>query len=378
MSGERAMYAHPVFESHAALRLRKLHATSGSRDGRLSRHAISSRAYYARTNWLINGGALRSALAGAGAAAASEVLSGGGGATGGFVACLVTVVRGVDCGVLHGGTMKGNRGNAVVLGASREGGTGWAISEAMTASSLHVTVAARSRAGIEKLATKIGGTAIVCDATVEHDIATMLDAVVAERGPIDAAVLVAGAGITGTIDGISATDLQHALALNFFAPVYFVRHVARRMRDGGSIVLMTSIAATNAWPGYFAYGSAKAAVHTLVKYAALEYAPRAIRVNAVCPGPIETAEASVRLGKNPHLVAALAREVPLQRRASTGEVAEAIVWFATHAHCVTGEWLHVDGGLHLRRPPFPDEFEAAMQKGDRQAAKPSSGETNRK
>jgi hypothetical protein len=77
MSGERAMYAHPVFESHAALRLRKLHATSGSRDGRLSRHAISSRAYYARTNWLINGGALRSALAGAGAAAASEVLSGG-------------------------------------------------------------------------------------------------------------------------------------------------------------------------------------------------------------------------------------------------------------------------------------------------------------
>ena len=194
-------------------------------------------------------------------------------------------------------------GNSVVLGASREGGTGWAIAEALAGKENHVTVAARSRQGIERLASKIGGTAVACDATVETDVARLLDAVVAAHGPLDSAVLVAGEGVIGNIDDMPQAEFERCMQLNFYAPVYFLRHAARRLRDGGSIVLMTSIAATNPWQGYFAYGSAKAAVHTLVRYAALEYAPRRIRVNAVCPGPIETVEAVERLRGNPSRIA---------------------------------------------------------------------------
>lgn len=251
--------------------------------------------------------------------------------------------------------------NAVVLGASKEGGTGWAIAEVLAKRGLKVTVGARRRAGIDKLAQAIGGTAVICDVTSEAQVEVMAEAAInTGNGPIDTAILAAGEGVRGNIDTIAESELQRALALNLHGPVYFLRHMARRMKDGGSIVLMSTIAATNPWPGYFAYGCAKAAVQTLVKYAALEYASRGIRVNAVIPGPIQTPTAASILS-NPNLRNALFREIPLGRTSTTQEVAEAVAWFAMGAGCITGECLHVDGGMHLRRPPYPDELQAALQ-----------------
>lgn len=259
--------------------------------------------------------------------------------------------------------------NAVVLGASKEGGTGWAIAEALRSRCGHITVGARHREGIEKLARAINATAVRCDVTSEPQVQAFADAAVQSgSGPIDTAILVAGEGVRGQIDDIPESELQRAIALNLTGPVYFVRHMARRMCDGGSIVLMSSIAATNPWPGYFSYGSAKAALQALVKYAALEYASRGIRVNAVIPGPIETPTASAMLS-DPNLRKAVFREVPLGRTATAQEVAEAAVWFATGAAWITGECVHVDGGMHLRRPPFPDELQAAL----RQTAADSTG-----
>jgi len=254
--------------------------------------------------------------------------------------------------------------SGVVLGASKEGGTGWVIAEAMRKRYRCLTVGARGRAGIEKLARAIGATAVPCDVTRETQVEAFAEAAVkAADGPIDAAVLVAGEGVRGYIDDIAESDLQRALALNLTGAVYFVRHMARRMRSGGSIVLMSSVAATNPWPGYFSYGAAKAALQALVKYAALEYAPKGIRVNAVIPGPIETPTASATFS-NPNLRKAVFREIPLGRTATTQEVAEAILWFATAAPWITGECVHVDGGMHLRRPPYPDEMQAALQSGN--------------
>jgi NAD(P)-dependent dehydrogenase (short-subunit alcohol dehydrogenase family) len=256
--------------------------------------------------------------------------------------------------------MTSSLANAVVLGASKEDGTGWAIAETLRRQCNHITVGARRREGIEKLARAIDGTAAPCDVTSEAQVEAFADAAVkAGHGPIDTAILVAGEGVRGQIDDIAEPELQRAIALNLTGPVYFVRHMARRMRDGGSIVLMSSIAATNPWPGYFSYGSAKAALQALVKYAALEYAPRGIRVNALIPGPIGTPTASATLS-NPRLRQAVFREIPLGRTATTHEVAEAAVWFATGAPWITGECVHVDGGMHLRRPPFPDELRAAV------------------
>jgi NAD(P)-dependent dehydrogenase (short-subunit alcohol dehydrogenase family) len=250
-------------------------------------------------------------------------------------------------------------GHGVILGASKEGGTGWAIAETLAKHSRHLTLGARRREGLDKLAQSLNATAVKCDVTVEAEVEAMAEAAVMAAGLIDTAILVAGEGVRGNIDDIPDSELQRALTLNLVGPVYFLRHMARRMERGGSIVLMSSIAATNPWPGYFSYGSAKAGLQALVKYAALEYASKGIRVNAVIPGPIETSTASATLS-NPNLRNALFREIPLGRTASTQEVAETIAWFALSAPWITGECVHVDGGMHLRRPPFPDEMQAAL------------------
>jgi len=250
-------------------------------------------------------------------------------------------------------------GHGVILGASKEGGTGWAIAETLAKHCRHLTLGARRREGLDKLAQKLDATAVKCDVTIEAEVEAMAEAAVTTAGLIDTAILVAGEGVRGNIDDIPESELQRALSLNLVGPVYFLRHMARRMERGGSIVLMSSIAATNPWPGYFSYGSAKAGLQALVKYAALEYAPKGIRVNAVIPGPIETATASATL-LNPNLRNAVFREIPLGRTASTQEVAETIAWFALSAPWITGECIHVDGGMHLRRPPFPDEMQAAL------------------
>ena len=256
--------------------------------------------------------------------------------------------------------MSDARPRVAVLGASKEGGTGWMIAERLARDGCAVTVGARTADSLAKLAAAIGGRAVCCDATQEPEVAAFAAAAAAD-GPLSAAILVAGEGVRGTIDAIPDAELDRALRLNLVAPVYFLRHLARRMADGGGLVLMSSIAATNPWPGYFAYGAAKAGLQSLVGYGALEYAPRGIRVNAVVPGPIRTPSASA-LFENEHLRAALEREVPLGRTASTEAVTEAAVWLALRAPSVTGECLHVDGGMHLRRPPFPDELQAALEK----------------
>lgn len=249
---------------------------------------------------------------------------------------------------------------AAVLGASEEGGTGWAIAHALAAYGFAVTVGARRREGIEKLATEIGGTAIACDATVEAEVAAFCAAAGAGDG-LDCGVLVAGAGVQGMIDDIPADIWANCMKLNLDAPLYFVRHAARAMNDDGSIVLMSSIAATNPWSGYVAYGAAKSAVQTLVRYAALEYGARGIRVNAVCPGPIATPAAG-HLLDHPRAGPIVAAEVALGRCVRPEEVAEAVAWLGTSPGWITGETIHTDGGMSLRRPPHVADLRAAMAK----------------
>ena len=249
---------------------------------------------------------------------------------------------------------------AAVLGASEEGGTGWAIAHALAAQGFVVTVGARRREGIEKLAVEIGGTALTCDATVEEEVARFC-AAAGQASGLDCGVLVAGGGGQGTIDDLSAQALADCMKLNFEAPFYFARHAARAMNDNGSIVLMSSIAATNPWSGYVAYGCAKSAMQTLVRYAALEYGPRGIRVNAVCPGPISTPAAGHLLA-HPKAGPIVAAEVPLGRCVRPEEVAEAVAWLGTSPGWITGETIHTDGGMFLRRPPHVPELRAAMAK----------------
>ena len=133
--------------------------------------------------------------------------------------------------------------------------------------------------------------------------------------------------------------------------------MARRMGAGGSIVILSSIAAIRQTPGYGAYACAKGASEVLVRYAALEYAQRGIRVNAVSGGLIET-PMTAGLRAIPEVWDVFLKEIPLGKPVQPGEIGEACLWLSLPTSAVTGINLIVDNGYHLLRPPQPSEISA--------------------
>jgi NAD(P)-dependent dehydrogenase (short-subunit alcohol dehydrogenase family) len=243
---------------------------------------------------------------------------------------------------------------AVVLGASQRGGSGWVVSQRLAQEGAHVFVAARRQDKVEELAAEIGGTGIRCDASSEADVAALVAAAAGRCGHIDIAVAAAGLGSSGSIDDTGADQLLEALSVNFVGPFQFVRHAARHMRAGGVATLFSTITSTDVLPGSVAYSCAKGALNTFVRYAAVEYAPRGIRVNALKAGILEGPQA--RRWRKAGMFERFLREVPLGAAVDPSELASMIVWLTADAKSVTGEVIHVDGGSHLRRQIFPDEM----------------------
>jgi NAD(P)-dependent dehydrogenase (short-subunit alcohol dehydrogenase family) len=254
------------------------------------------------------------------------------------------------------------------MGASAPGNCGWEIAKQLAEQGARVTVAARRTEGLRELAGLIDGLAVPCDITVEEDVKALAEAAVAAHGPVDVAITAAGVPFVGTIDTIAPELMRQAFDINFFGPHYFVKHMTRRMHDGGAVVVITSTSASMAIPGYSSYGCAKGAANVLVKYAALEYAPRGIRVNAVEPGVIETPMTAV-LQADTSAWNTVLKEIPLGRAVKATEIADACLWLTNPHAAVTGAVIVVDNGNHLLRQVQPHELPySVMEKNAVKAA----------
>jgi NAD(P)-dependent dehydrogenase (short-subunit alcohol dehydrogenase family) len=165
-------------------------------------------------------------------------------------------------------------------------------------------------------------------------------------GRLDIAVNnAAGGGHPPTpLTDVATADFDSALAINLRGTFLCLKHEIAAMLDsgGGAIVNMTSTAGLEAVGGLAAYVSAKHGIVGLTKVAALEYAARNIRVNAVAPGPILT-EQLERAGEAMQQRAAQA--VPMRRIGRPDEVAAAILWLCSDAASfLTGATIPIDGG----------------------------------
>ncbi len=260
---------------------------------------------------------------------------------------------------------------AVVLGASAEGGIGWVTAELLAAKGAKLVVASRSIEPLHRLASRIGGSAVACDSTDEDQVKALAQRALDLHGRVDIAVNSAGCPVTALIEDVTRNQLEEALGVNYLANVYFVKYMARAIGSDGSIVLISSMASTHPFLPNAPYGAAKAATDSLVRYAALEYGSRRIRVNSVLPGSTLTNMAFEALS-DPALRKAVEHEIPLGRIALAQDQANAILWLAGPSF-VTGLNLQVNGGNHLGRLPFlselptPDAVNASRLKplGDR-------------
>ena len=168
-------------------------------------------------------------------------------------------------------------------------------------------------------------------------------------------VIVAGGYASQPVDQLTRDTLLATFELNVIGPGMLIKHAARVMDRGASIIYVSSAAADLSSFGVAPYACTKAAGERLAEVAALEYAPRGIRVNILQPGMLDTSMSSAAL-KRPGVRRAFERETPLGRLADVTEVAAAAAWLASDGCYTTGDRIRVAGGVHLRRHPMPDDF----------------------
>jgi NAD(P)-dependent dehydrogenase (short-subunit alcohol dehydrogenase family) len=188
--------------------------------------------------------------------------------------------------------------------------------------------------------------ALPCDVSDAAGVAAAVAAVEKRFGRLDALVNNAGVAVFAPLLETSDADWSRILAVNLTGPFLCAKAAAPLMREhgGGAIVNITSISAVRASTLRSAYGTSKAGLAHLTKQLAVELASLGIRVNAVAPGPVDTA-----MAKAVHTAAIRADyhdAIPLNRYGLEEELAEAIFFLASErASYITGQILAVDGGF---------------------------------
>jgi NAD(P)-dependent dehydrogenase (short-subunit alcohol dehydrogenase family) len=243
---------------------------------------------------------------------------------------------------------KATQRSALVTGAAR--GIGLAIAKRFLAEGWRVALLdidgdnlARAHAA---LAQPDATLALTCDVADADGVARAFAATAQRFGRLDALVNNAGVASFKPLLDTTQAEWQRTLAVNLTGPFLCVQAAAPLMRatGGGAIVNITSISGVRASTLRVAYGTSKAALAHLTKQQAAELAALGIRVNAVAPGPVDTAMA--KAVHTPEIRADYHDAIPLNRYGREDEIAEA-VWFlcSERASYITGQTLAVDGGF---------------------------------
>lgn len=203
-------------------------------------------------------------------------------------------------------------------------------------------------ADIERGATPSEARFVRCDVSSADDVAALFDSI--ER--LDVAVNNAGVeGARGVVADYDLAEWQRVLAINLTGVFLCMQQEIRLMQrtGGGAIVNVSSIYGARGAANAPAYTASKHGVLGLTRSAALEVATSGIRVNAVCPGYIETPmvmERGLAAGSDPEKYARIAERQPIKRLGRPEEIAEAVLWLASDGSSfVSGAALFADGGL---------------------------------
>ncbi|WP_371790623.1 SDR family oxidoreductase [Streptomyces sp. NBC_01471] len=236
--------------------------------------------------------------------------------------------------LVTGGSRGIGRATAIALGTR-----GYAVAVGFAGSA----DAARQVAGT---ITAAGGRAISVQADVadENAVAAAFDSAEKEFGGVDVVVNSAGRMGLSPIADLDLTVLDDLYRTNIRGTFVVAREAARRLRDGGAIVNLSTSVVGLQFPHYGAYVASKGAVEAMTLVLARELRGRDITVNAVAPGP--TATEMFFEGKDEATIERLAKQPPLERLGTPEDIAEAVTFLAGPAgHWINGQVLRANGGI---------------------------------
>lgn len=235
----------------------------------------------------------------------------------------------------------------LVTGASSGIGRETALSCARMGANVVITGrnAERLKETFDQLETS-NKTQFLADMTVNEDV----ESLVASLPPLDGAVLCAGNSITLPLQFGTREKFDDMFDVNFFAPIELLRLIYKKklLQKGASVVLIASIGGTHSFmPGNGVYGASKAALNSVMKYAAREYASRKVRVNSICPGMVDTPLIH-RGAITEEQLAEDAKRYPLGRYGRPEDIANGALYLLSDASSwLTGHDLVIDGGFSI-------------------------------
>lgn len=247
--------------------------------------------------------------------------------------------------------------NKVALVTGAGSGMGLTTAQMFAAQGAAVVLVDINEAPIRKAAEHLVAAghkaiAIRCDVTDEAQVKEMVVQTVSTFGRLDAAFNNAGVqSLAAETAASTSEEFDRVNAINLRSVWLCMKYELLQMRQqqGGAIVNNSSIGGLIGIPGRAIYHATKHGVIGLTKSAALEYASRGIRINAVCPGAIETPMVAEMVAKEPETMKDITKEQPIGRLGRPEEIGSAVLWLCSDgASFVIGHALAVDGGYTAR------------------------------
>jgi NAD(P)-dependent dehydrogenase (short-subunit alcohol dehydrogenase family) len=230
---------------------------------------------------------------------------------------------------------------AVVTGGTE--GIGLAVAKLFVAEGAYVFITGRRQQELDDAVKMIGTnvTGVQGDVANLDDLDRLYDTVRA-RGRIDVVLANAGVGEFVPLEGVTEKHFDKIFSVNVKGVLFTVQKALPLLNDGGSIILIGSVAGVKGTPGLAVYGASKAAIRNFVRGWTVELKDRRIRSNVVSPGPIAT---PLTVAQPQDAMEKLVSSIPMGRIGEPDEVARAALFLASDdSSFVTGTELFVDGG----------------------------------
>ena len=239
---------------------------------------------------------------------------------------------------------------AVITGGSS--GIGLATAKRFVDEGAHVVITGRRETELKAAEGFIKGdvTGVVGDVSRLEDLDRLYAVVKEKHGHIDILFANAGAGTIAPLGAATEGHFDQIFDVNVKGLFFTVQKALPLFKDGGSIILTSSVANVLGVPGFSAYAASKAAVRNFARAWTLELKDRGIRVNAMSPGPTETPALATTTGLTAEQAEQAAgqfvAQIPMGRRGKPEEIAAAVVFLASaESSFITGIDLAVDGGM---------------------------------
>ncbi len=243
--------------------------------------------------------------------------------------------------------------NKVAIVTGGNSGIGYATAQALVKDGATVVVTGRRKEAIEKAAAEIGALPVVADQSSLSDIDALVDHVREQHGKAD--ILFINAGVLGEstlIEEAAEVNFDNVMDINFKGAYFTLSKFVPVLADGASVVVLSSIMANVTKAKSSIYQASKAALNSIARTAAVELAPRKIRVNIVSPGPTKT-PVLANSGWDAATVDAYYEKaagevIPLGKLGEAEDVAKLVSYLSDDAASfITGSEFVIDGGMTL-------------------------------